>query len=204
MFAIALDRSSVAALIEERRRLDLDRRDEMWEGVLHMVPPPSFEHDSFVASLSAAFLAIVSRHDLGRVGNAGIREPGSDRNYRVPDLIFIAKNGITRFAAGSDVWIEHGPDLVVEVLSPGDESLVKLPFYAARGIPETLVVDRDTRRPQVFRLVGDAYFAAAPDAEGGHALECLRARLFYEAEPGGGRGTLALRDDRTGEVVPVR
>jgi hypothetical protein len=27
-------------LLEERRRLGLDIRDEMWDGVLHVVPPP--------------------------------------------------------------------------------------------------------------------------------------------------------------------
>jgi hypothetical protein len=33
-----------AALLEQRRRLGLDRGDEMWEGVLHMTPAPSNEH----------------------------------------------------------------------------------------------------------------------------------------------------------------
>lgn len=28
------------AMLAERRRLGLDRRDEMWNRVLHMVPPP--------------------------------------------------------------------------------------------------------------------------------------------------------------------
>jgi hypothetical protein len=29
------------AMLDERRRLGLDRRDEMWDGVLHVVPLPS-------------------------------------------------------------------------------------------------------------------------------------------------------------------
>jgi hypothetical protein len=33
-----------AALLAERQRLGLDLFDEMWEGELHMVPPPSAEH----------------------------------------------------------------------------------------------------------------------------------------------------------------
>ncbi|MGI9120683.1 MAG: hypothetical protein ACR2G7_11290 [Acidimicrobiales bacterium] len=32
------------SLLEERRRLGLDIFDEMWEGVLHMVPPPGGPH----------------------------------------------------------------------------------------------------------------------------------------------------------------
>jgi hypothetical protein len=31
------------SLLDERRRLGLDVVDEVWEGVLHMVPPPSGE-----------------------------------------------------------------------------------------------------------------------------------------------------------------
>jgi hypothetical protein len=32
--------AEIDALIERRRRLDLDHYDEVWEGVLHMNPPP--------------------------------------------------------------------------------------------------------------------------------------------------------------------
>jgi len=32
------------ALLDERRAKGLDKSDEMWEGALHMVPPPSLGH----------------------------------------------------------------------------------------------------------------------------------------------------------------
>lgn len=32
------------ALLERRRRAGVDRLDEVWEGVRHMVPAPSIEH----------------------------------------------------------------------------------------------------------------------------------------------------------------
>lgn len=41
--------------LEERRRLGLDGRDEVWEGILHMVPAAAFEHDAFVFALVATF-----------------------------------------------------------------------------------------------------------------------------------------------------
>jgi hypothetical protein len=50
------------ALLDERRRLGLDRRDEMWDGVLHVVPPPKDAHQS----LGAEFF-------LDRVWEAGQR-----------------------------------------------------------------------------------------------------------------------------------
>jgi len=41
-------------LLAERRRLGLDLFDEMWEGELHMVPPPSEEHQRTGGRLSVA------------------------------------------------------------------------------------------------------------------------------------------------------
>jgi hypothetical protein len=40
-----------AGLIEWRRRLSIDRHDEMWEGVLHMNPLPNRDHQELVGEL---------------------------------------------------------------------------------------------------------------------------------------------------------
>lgn len=45
---------------------------------------------------------------------------------------------------------------MVELRSPGDESYAKLPFYAARGITEVLIVHQD-RRFELYRLGDDGY-----------------------------------------------
>ncbi|MGH7750722.1 MAG: hypothetical protein ACREQ5_39020, partial [Candidatus Dormibacteria bacterium] len=39
------------ALLEDRRRKGIDCFDEMWEGVLHMVPPPSEGHQQLGSGL---------------------------------------------------------------------------------------------------------------------------------------------------------
>jgi hypothetical protein len=38
------------ALIERRRKAGVDRLDEVWQGVRHMVPGPSFEHAGSASS----------------------------------------------------------------------------------------------------------------------------------------------------------
>ena len=45
-----------------------------------------------------------------------------------------------------------GAELVVEVLSPHDESREKQPFYAARGIRESWLVEPKTRAIEVYAL----------------------------------------------------
>lgn len=48
--------------LKKRRRCGLDRLDEVWEGVLHMVPALSHEH------------AVVSRELAELLGPAGLAE----------------------------------------------------------------------------------------------------------------------------------
>ena len=51
------------SLLDERRRLGLDVFDEVWEGVLHMVPPPSGEHQRLELELG---LRVVGRRETAR------------------------------------------------------------------------------------------------------------------------------------------
>lgn len=46
---------------------------------------------------------------------------------------------------------------MIEILTPGDETYDKLPFYAAHGVEEVLVVDPPERRLRVLVLAGDHY-----------------------------------------------
>ncbi len=120
------------ALKERRRVSGLDRLDEVWEGVLHMVPAPSFEHASIAQQLAVAL--------NGRARAAGLVPAMHEFNlgdsiddFRVPD------GGLHRPGAGG-VWL-HTAALVVEIVSPGDETWLKLPFYAAHEVDEVLIVD---------------------------------------------------------------
>lgn len=44
MATVALDPYELDAIKKRRRISGLDRLDEVWEGVLHMVPTPSYGH----------------------------------------------------------------------------------------------------------------------------------------------------------------
>jgi Uma2 family endonuclease len=57
----------------------------------------------------------------------------SERDFRVPD------GGLHR-SRPSGAW-QATAALVVEIVSPGDETRQKLAFYARRGIDEILIVD---------------------------------------------------------------
>ncbi len=124
--------AEIDALIEYRRRLGLDHRDEMWEGVYRMNPPPSHEHQAIAQKLAVLLDGLAKDAGLEPLIQEFGLGDGKD-NYRVPD------GGLHRPGA-SGVWHPTAA-LVVEIVSPGDESWEKLPFYAEHDVDEVLIVD---------------------------------------------------------------
>jgi Uma2 family endonuclease len=56
--------------------------------------------------------------------------------------------------------------VVVEIHSPGDETYEKMPFYAEIGVPEVWVIDRDTKRPELYLLQLGKYAAQGQATDG--------------------------------------
>lgn len=166
--------------LTRRRRLGLDRHDEMWEGVLHMAPAPSDEHQRVADELIAFLLPLLRRTRRG-ILRSGINVfGGKDQpdDYRIPDLTFVAAG---REQILRDEGVRGGaPDAVIEIRSPGDETYEKLPFFAAVGVREVIVIGRDNKVPEVFRLAGTQYLAVAADRDGFVASETLGVRFRLE------------------------
>lgn len=143
--------------LAERRRNGADTRDEVWNGVLHVVPPPTFDHQEFCADLEEILRRIARQLGWAGAHEAGIYDPDRPtQDFRVPDIAIAPRSSITRRG------IEGPAKLVVEILSPNDESREKLPYYAARGVEEVWLVDREQRSVEVLVLRGDAYVVSLP------------------------------------------
>jgi hypothetical protein len=123
--------AQLAELLEHRRRTGADRFDEVWEGVYHMVPGPSHAHARVEAHLLALLRAPATAAGLEVTGQFNLGE--SEHDFRVPD------GGLHRPGAGG-MWHPTAA-LVIEIVSPGDESRQKLPFYAKHNVDEVLIVD---------------------------------------------------------------
>ncbi len=138
------------ALLERRKRLDQDRHDEIWEGVYHMAPAPHDTHADIQHQLAVLLDAPARQAGLRPLigGEFNIGEP---EDYRVPD------GGLLR---GREPATWHATAaLAVEIVSPGDETWQKLPFYAAHHVDELLIVDSATRTLEWMALDDGEYHA---------------------------------------------
>lgn len=144
-------------LLDWRRTTGIDRFDEMWDGVLHMLPfPPNGDQQALEQSLQYWLHVNWAKPVGGKVQSQRGVSPSADwtNNYRVPDLILLDRR---RLKLDRNTHIAGPPLIVVEIESPGDETRDKMPFYADLGIPEVWIVPRDTCVPELFELVDEEY-----------------------------------------------
>lgn len=140
--------AEIQALLERRRRLGQDRKDEIWEGVLHVVPAPSHRHADIAQQL-AVILDAPARAAGLQPTMAEFNLGGSEADFRVPD------GGLHRPGA-AEMWHPTAA-LVVEILSPNDETWDKLPFYAAHDVDELLILDPEQKRVHWLALSNGSY-----------------------------------------------
>jgi Uma2 family endonuclease len=154
MATVVLNHVEELEALKERRRISgMARLDEVWDGVLHMVPAPNDEHADLAQQLAeilgpparaAGLFPTMHEFNLG----------DSTENFRVPD-------GGLHSARSWGTW-EHTAPLVVEIVSPGDETWLKLPHYAAHEVDEVLILDPKERA---------VYWLGLSDGEY-HPIEC--------------------------------
>jgi Uma2 family endonuclease len=140
------------ALLRKRREWGGDRHDEVWNGIYVILPQADDEHQRLVLEFS-----VILRNVLGPPGNADVRA-GSNvsdrrekwrRNYRVHDIVVRFHDGVSEIC---DTHWFGGPDFLIEIASRGDRSRKKLGFYAAIGVREVMIVDRQPWAIELYRL----------------------------------------------------
>jgi Uma2 family endonuclease len=106
------------------------------------VNPPKMWHAVLNTDLVLALAPLTRARGLLAVGSCcGLF--GAEDDWRVPDQLYARPEDAREEGVVS-------AELVVEIRSPGDDTYRKLPFYAARGVREVLVVHRD-RRVELYR-----------------------------------------------------
>ena len=133
-------------LLERRRRLGLDHHDEVWDGVLHVNPGPHGRHARVQSQLIQLLGPFARDARLEPLGEANL---GAADDFRVPDAMLLCP--------GPDRLFNPTAALVLEIVSPGDETWDKLGFYAAHGVDELLIVDPQERAVHWLALEAGEY-----------------------------------------------
>ncbi len=131
--------SEFARLLELRKERGQDGFDEVWEGEYHVAAAAHSFHGIVADELRAALRSPAKR--------AGLRgsEPfnlGTSTDYRVPD------GGFFR-SVPNDVWVATAA-IVIEVVSPDDQTFDKFDFYRNHRVEEIIVADPAARSVRFF------------------------------------------------------
>jgi Uma2 family endonuclease len=172
-----VDRDIAREFIRERQERGIDLYDEVWDGVYVVPPLVNNPHQLLVSGLTVALYEVVTTTGRGVVlpgANVSDRRRGWDKNFRDPDVVVVLKG--SRAVDCGTHWM-GGPDFLVEVQSPGDDTEEKLPFYSQLGVRELLIVHRDTRQLRLLRPDGRQLVEVGPsDFQG-------KKRLVSEVVP---------------------
>lgn len=123
--------SDLQQFIDRRREQGLDGYDEVWDGEYHVAPMARASHGIVQQQMLELLGPAARAVGLAAVGPFNLG--ASQDDFRVPD------GGVLN-APSDEIWVPQAL-VVLEVLSPDDETFDKFDYYAAHGVQEVIVAD---------------------------------------------------------------
>ena len=156
-----------------------DKRYELLDGDLIMVPAPNLKHQHVLGNLHYHLRRFITEHGTGRLLPAPCDVFLSDTDVVQPDLLFVSREREHLLSGGENV--QGAPDLVIEILSPSTETKdrgVKRELYGRYGATEYWLVDPMAETISIHRQRGGVL--AVTDVLG--RKETLRSPLLAGLE----------------------
>ena len=163
---MATQRRVVKFTYEDYKHTPEDKRYELLDGDLIMVPAPRTGHQRTSREIEFALHTFVTENDLGEVFDAPYDVVLSETDVVQPDILFVSKE---RSYIVTEDNIRGAPDLVIEVLSPSTaqrDRTLKRTLYALHGVPEYWQADSDAKNVLVLTLEDGQYKVAGIYGEG--------------------------------------
>lgn len=156
----AMGQANIRFNYQDYLQLPEDKRYEILDGELCVVPAPNTKHQRISRRLEGALDRHVADRDLGEIFDAPYDVLLSDENVVQPDILFIRKE---RIAIIEEANLRGAPDLVIEILSPGSRQkdlAIKRKIYASFGVQEYWIVDPDAATVEVLIWKEAGYISA--------------------------------------------
>jgi Uma2 family endonuclease len=151
MAIVVLDQYVEQQVLAQRMCSDGNQYDEVWEGVYIVSPLPNNEHQRLVCELSYVLGETLRSSGRGLVFpgvNLSDRDEGWEQNFREPDVAVFLQD--SRAVDCGTHW-RGAADFLVEIISPGERTREKIPFYSSIGVVELLIIDRDPWTLELYR-----------------------------------------------------
>ena len=137
---------------EDYRTAPPDRRYELLDGDLVMVPAPNLKHQTVQLELATQLTRFIKDRALGKLFIAPCDVVLSDTDVVQPDLLFVSREREHLLSGGENV--RGAPDLVIEILSPATADRdrgYKHALYGRHGVMEYWLVDPAAETVQIHR-----------------------------------------------------
>jgi Uma2 family endonuclease len=200
MAVLITDPSLEERFIEERKICGSDRWDEVWEGVYVVTPLPNNEHQRIVSRLVGILVEVITSSGLGEVF-AGVNLSDVDgdweHDFRGPDVAVFLKTGK---AVDCGTHWRGAADFLIEIISPGDRTREKIPFYDRIGVVEVLVIDREPWSLELYqRRDGRLQMVAQSTLENSDILTSSSLPMSFQLIAGGARQQIAVSQVATNQ-----
>ncbi len=168
---------------EELLKLPRGRaRYELVKGELITMSPAGEEHGAVIMNLAVPLGQHIKANNLGTIYGAetGFKIRTDPDTVRAPDIAFVRRERIEQTGIGKG-FREGAPDLVVEVVSPGDtyeEVSAKVEEWLGAGARLVWIVSPKRRRVTVYDSSdGGKIYAEDNELDGGDVVPGFRCKV---------------------------
>lgn len=164
---MATTQLAVKFTYNDYRTAPADKRYELLDGELLMVPAPNLKHQSVLGRLHFELERFLRKQPLGTLFMAPCDVVLSDHDVVQPDLLFVSQAREILLSNAENV--RGGPNLVIEILSPGTADRdrgYKRALYAQHGVAEYWLVDPVAETIQIERQQAGAFTPTAACGRG--------------------------------------
>ena len=145
-------REAIKFTYEDYLHLPEEKRYEIIDGDLSMVPAPGTSHQHIIFKLMLIMGKFIDENNLGVLLCAPCDVVLSEVDIVQPDIIFISKERLNIITEDN---IRGAPDLVIEIISKSSEyrdRVIKRKLYSKYGVREYWVVDPGKKEVEVLEL----------------------------------------------------
>lgn len=170
-------RANVRYTYHDYLQLPEDKRYEILDGELYVVPAPNIRHQEISIRLSTILFQHVRRQKIGRVLEAPCDVVLSEENVVQPDILFVRKERVDIIG---EMNIRGAPDVVIEILSPATRAKdleTKKKIYHGFGVQEYWIVDLDAATAEVLIWSESGYVSTGVYGKSQHLSSPLLPEL---------------------------